>query len=124
LPVGRTFGHDTGHAQSLAHGDSPLTERESDVLRAARDGGTVAEPGLRLVTPGSGAIIAAPVSDCHHVSTIGSSSRPKFRRNHTHASGLMASPTVPSRRNVERSCPVGRSAPNQVMKVRISVGAV
>jgi two-component system response regulator DesR len=30
-------------AQSLAQGDSPLTERESDVLRAARDGGTVAD---------------------------------------------------------------------------------
>ena len=30
-------------AQSLAQGDSPLTERETDVLRAARDGGTVAD---------------------------------------------------------------------------------
>jgi len=30
-------------AQSLAHGDSPLTERETDVLRAAHDGGTVAD---------------------------------------------------------------------------------
>ncbi|WP_370617967.1 response regulator [Mumia qirimensis] len=30
-------------ADSLAYGDSPLTEREADVLRAARDGGTVAD---------------------------------------------------------------------------------
>ena len=30
-------------ADSLAHGDSPLTERESEVLRAARDGGTVSD---------------------------------------------------------------------------------
>jgi two-component system, NarL family, response regulator DesR len=30
-------------AQSLAQGDSPLTDREADVLRAARDGGTVAD---------------------------------------------------------------------------------
>jgi two-component system, NarL family, response regulator DesR len=30
-------------AQSLAQGESPLTERESDVLRSARDGGTVAD---------------------------------------------------------------------------------
>ena len=30
-------------AQSLAQGDSPLTDRETDVLRAARDGGTVAD---------------------------------------------------------------------------------
>jgi len=35
-------------AQSLAHGDSPLTERESDVLRAARDGGTVADIAREL----------------------------------------------------------------------------
>jgi two-component system, NarL family, response regulator DesR len=30
-------------AQSLAQGDSPLTDRETDVLRSARDGGTVAD---------------------------------------------------------------------------------
>ncbi|HET8970773.1 MAG TPA: response regulator transcription factor [Candidatus Nanopelagicales bacterium] len=30
-------------AQTLATGDSPLTDRERDVLRAARDGGTVAD---------------------------------------------------------------------------------
>jgi two-component system response regulator DesR len=35
-------------AQSLAQGESPLTERESDVLRAARDGGTVADIARHL----------------------------------------------------------------------------
>ena len=35
-------------AQSLAQGDSPLTERESDVLRAARSGGTVADVAREL----------------------------------------------------------------------------
>lgn len=30
-------------AESLAQGDSPLTERETDVLAAARDGGTIAD---------------------------------------------------------------------------------
>jgi two-component system, NarL family, response regulator DesR len=30
-------------AQSLAQGESPLTDRETDVLRSARDGGTVAD---------------------------------------------------------------------------------
>ena len=35
-------------ADSLAHGDSPLTEREADVLRAARDGGTVSDIARRL----------------------------------------------------------------------------
>jgi len=35
-------------AQSLAQGDSPLTEREADVLRAAKDGGTVADIAREL----------------------------------------------------------------------------
>jgi hypothetical protein len=86
--------------------------------------GPVAEPGLRVVTPGSGTSIVAPVSDCHQVSMIGSASRPKVRRNQIHASGLIASPTVPSRRRVERSCPAGSASPNQLMKVRMRVGAV
>lgn len=35
-------------AQSLAYGDSPLTERETGVLRSARDGGTVADIAREL----------------------------------------------------------------------------
>src|SRR2546430_5593294 len=35
-------------AESLASGASPLTEREHDVLRAASDGGTVADVARRL----------------------------------------------------------------------------
>ena len=35
-------------AQSLAQGDSPLTEREADVLRSARNGGTVADIAREL----------------------------------------------------------------------------
>jgi two-component system, NarL family, response regulator DesR len=35
-------------AQSLAQGESPLTEREAGVLRAARDGGTVADIAREL----------------------------------------------------------------------------
>jgi two-component system response regulator DesR len=35
-------------AQSLAQGESPLTDRESDVLRAARTGGTVADIAREL----------------------------------------------------------------------------
>ena len=31
----------------------------------------VAEPGFNGVTPGSGVMVIAPVSVCHHVSTIG-----------------------------------------------------
>ena len=33
--------------------------------------GFVADPGLRSVAPGRGDIKVAPVSVCHHVSTIG-----------------------------------------------------
>jgi two-component system response regulator DesR len=35
-------------AETLVSGDSPLTPRESDVLRAARDGGTVADIAAAL----------------------------------------------------------------------------
>jgi two-component system, NarL family, response regulator DesR len=35
-------------AQSLAYGDSPLTDRETGVLRSARDGGTVADIAREL----------------------------------------------------------------------------
>ncbi|MDT5031789.1 MAG: two-component system, NarL family, response regulator DesR, partial [Actinoplanes sp.] len=35
-------------AQSLAQGDSPLTDREADVLRSARDGGTLADIAREL----------------------------------------------------------------------------
>lgn len=35
-------------AESLTAGDSPLTERETDVLRAAQDGGTVADIAAAL----------------------------------------------------------------------------
>jgi two-component system response regulator DesR len=35
-------------AETLASGDSPLTQRESDVLRAAREGGTVADVAGQL----------------------------------------------------------------------------
>jgi two-component system, NarL family, response regulator DesR len=35
-------------AETLSSGDSPLTPRESDALRAARDGGTVADIAVQL----------------------------------------------------------------------------
>ena len=41
-------------AESLAQGDSPLTEREADVLQAARDGGTVADiAGVLFLSEGT-----------------------------------------------------------------------
>ncbi len=72
--------------------------------------------------PGSGVIMIAPVSVCHQVSTIGQRSEPITRWYHSHAFGLIGSPTVPSRRSEERSNFAGISAPH-LMKVRIAVGA-
>src|SRR3954471_23548494 len=85
--------------------------------------GVIAEPGLQLVTPGSGEIMMAPVSVCHHVSTIGQRSPPMTRRYQIQASGLMGSPTLPSTRNDDMSCWPGSSSPH-FMKVRMAVGAV
>jgi hypothetical protein len=57
------------------------------------------------------------------VSTIGQRSPPIVRRYHIQASGLIGSPTVPSRRNDDRSWRAGYSSPHR-MKARIAVGAV
>ena len=85
--------------------------------------GRVAEPGLSVVTPGSGVIMIAPVSVCHHVSTTGQRSPPMNLWYQIHASGLIGSPTDPSRRSDDRSCFCGNSVP-QRMNARIAVGAV
>src|SRR5690606_7625470 len=85
--------------------------------------GRVADPGFVGVAPGSGEIMIAPVSVCHHVSTTGQRSPPIVLRYHIHASGLIGSPTEPSRRNDDRSCLAGHSSPHR-MNARIAVGAV
>ena len=85
--------------------------------------GKVAEPGLVEVTPGSGVIMIAPVSVCHHVSTMGQEPPPMFSWYHIHASGLIGSPTVPSSRSEDRSWRAGYSSPH-FMKARMAVGAV
>ena len=51
--------------------------------------GAIAEPGFAAVTPGSGEIIAAPVSVCHQVSTMGVRLAPSASRYQRHASGLI-----------------------------------
>ncbi len=83
----------------------------------------VAEPGLSVVMPGSGAIMMAPVSVCHQVSTTGQRPPPMCWWYHIQASGLIGSPTLPSTRSDERSCCSTYSVPH-FMKVRIAVGAV
>ena len=83
----------------------------------------MAEPGLSIVTPGRGVIMIPPVSVCHQVSTIGHRSPPMYFQYQTQASGLIGSPTVPSRRSDERSYLAGYSGPIFTNE-RISVGAV
>ena len=85
--------------------------------------GCVAEPGLVRVIPGSGVMRMHPVSVCHQVSTMGQRWPPMFRWYQIQASGLIGSPTDPSRRSDDRSCPPGHSVP-QRMNARMAVGAV
>ena len=83
----------------------------------------VAEPGFVVVTPGSGVIRIIPVSVCHHVSTTGVRLPPMWRRYHSHASGLIGSPTEPSNSSDERSCFSACYVPH-FMCARIAVCAV
>src|SRR5579863_4486994 len=66
--------------------------------------GRVHEPGLVGVAPGIGLIIMAPVSVCHQVSMMGQRSCPITLRYHIQASGLIGSPTLPSRRRLFIGC--------------------
>ena len=83
----------------------------------------MAEPGLVGVSAGSAEIMMAPVSVCHHVSTIGQRSPPMTVWYHSHALGLIGSPTEPSSRSEDRSCRPGYSGPH-FMQARMAVGAV
>ena len=65
----------------------------------------------------------APVSVCHHVSTMGQVPLPITSRYHIQASGLIGSPTDPRSRRDDKSCDWGSSSPH-FMNVRMAVGAV
>ena len=65
--------------------------------------GSVHDPGTSGVTPGNGEIMWPPVSVCQNVSTMGQRPPPTLSWYHIHASGLIGSPTLPSRRSVDRS---------------------
>ena len=71
-------------------------------LRSRRLAAGPGGAGLRSVTPGSGVIMIAPVSVCHHVSTTGTAAA-DWRRYQIQASGLIGSPTEPSSRSDDRS---------------------
>src|SRR5258706_11199428 len=85
--------------------------------------GKVADPGLVGVAPGNGVIKIPPVSVCHHVSTIGHRFPPIVSRYQIQASGLMGSPTVPSKRSEDKLCFAGHSVPHFI-NARIAVCAV
>src|SRR6476619_2858200 len=85
--------------------------------------GRPVDPGLEDAAPGSVVIMIEPVSVCHHVSTMGHRPAPMFAWYQTDASGLIGSPTLPSRRRLERSLFFGQSSPWR-MNARIAVGAV
>src|SRR5438132_3253627 len=84
--------------------------------------GKVALPGLHVVRPGSGVIKIIPVSVIHQVSTIGQREPPIVSWYQSQASGLIGSPTDPSRRSDDMLCFAGYSAPH-FMNVRMAVGA-
>src|SRR2546426_8639003 len=115
-----------GHGRVSVRSPPPVERLSpfSFLISALTPGNTrVADPGLVVVKPGSGVIMMAPVSVCHQVSTTGHFSPPMYRWYQTHASGLIGSPTDPSRRRLERSRFFGQSVP-QRMNARIAVGAV
>src|SRR5947209_12726151 len=85
--------------------------------------GRVADPGLVATAPGSGEIMIIPVSVCHHVSTMGQRFFPMTSRYHIQASGLIGSPTLPSRRRLSSLWRLGNSLPH-LINARIAVGAV
>src|SRR5205823_8144450 len=76
---------------------------ESTTAGSTPKNGRVALPGFVGIAPGNGVIMIAPVSVCHHVSTIGQRPLPMILWYHIQASGLIGSPTVPSKRSDERS---------------------
>ena len=79
---------------------SPTLSPVSSTMSAPMPGsGNVADPGFSVVAPGSGLIMMAPVSVCHHVSTTGQRSPPMCFQYQTQASGLIGSPTVPRSRS-------------------------
>src|ERR671918_121865 len=88
--------------------------------------GNVAEPGFIGILSSisvQALIIIPPVSVCHQVSIIGQFSFPIVLKYHSHTSGLIGSPTVPNKRNEDRSNELGISSPNFIY-IRNAVGVV
>ena len=65
----------------------------SSTAAAMPGSGVPAAPGFIAWAPGSVVIMIAPVSVCHHVSTTGQRPPPTTFQYHSHAFGLIGSPT-------------------------------
>ena len=85
--------------------------------------GKVAEPGFRFQAPGSGVSKMAPVSVCHHVSTMGHFPPPMTWLYQFQALALIGSPTVPRILRLERSLLVTNLSP-AASRALMRVGAV
>jgi len=111
--------------QSSPSTPSPVSSRPSASTSTGctPGSGRVAEPGLSGVTPGIGLIMAPPVSVCHQVSTTGQRPCPTSSWYQRQTSGLIGSPTVPSRRRLARLLPFSGSEPSRI-RARSAVGAV
>src|SRR5689334_8957352 len=99
-----------GHGLVKASRPRPEVSGLPDSSTRAADtpgSGRPADPGLAGVRPGSVVIMMAPVSVCHQVSTTGQRSPPMTVWYHSHAFGLIGSPTDPSSRSDDRSCRAG-----------------
>ena len=97
-----------GHG--VARQSAPLTPLPSSSLPSAGStttgltpkNGSVAEPGLVGVAPGSGVIRMPPVSVCHQVSTTAQRLSPTTSWYQRQISGLIGSPTLPRMRSESR----------------------
>ncbi|MOA04424.1 hypothetical protein D3C78_1239760 [compost metagenome] len=85
--------------------------------------GWVAHPGFIRWLLTSGLIMMPPVSVCHQVSTMGQRCSPTALKYHSQASGLIGSPTLPSRRRLLREVFCSGPLPSRI-KARRAVGAV
>jgi hypothetical protein len=83
----------------------------------------VHEPGFVSVRPGSGEIMIAPVSVCHHVSTMGQRPPPITSWYQSHGLRVDRLADRPEQPQLDRSCLFGYSSPH-LMHARIAVGAV
>src|SRR5690606_15648440 len=102
---------------------SSTTPLASTIAGRTPKKGLVAEPGLVGIAPGIGEIMMPPVSVCHQVSTIGSLPLPTTSLYQRQASGLIGSPTLPSRRSEAREVFFTGPSPSRI-SARIAVGAV